>query len=750
MYCVSIRLGPRGAAALLQNTPVKTNLRQERAMRLAHSKPDVNIFIADRKFGSAEPAAATALRALTLVTLAFLLIAARPARSQETVLYTFNSVSIGGPGAYDPQSSLTFDNSGNLYGTTVFGGLYTAGTVYQLKLSAGLWSETILYNFTGGSDGNCFTGNLQYCSNLIFDGANFYGTAPAGGANNVGVVFELSPEPGGGCPPGSNSGNGWCETVLHNFGGPGDGAYPLHGVIRDSQGNLYGTTNTVDGIAYELMGGTWAESIIYTLPYNDGDNLEGGLAMDAAGNLYGTSYQTVFELSQNPPGVWTPTVIHTFTGPPNDAGPGSAPLVIDSAGNLYGVSDGGGSENDGAVYKLTPKTNGEWTERLLYSFKTTNPGGYHSSSVVLDASGNLYGTTGDGGSFGDGMVYELIAPGYKEDTLFSFNEKDGSAPFGSLILDSAGNLYGTTSEGGLYVDGQYDGTVFELNPSAAATTTTLSSSPNPSAYGQTVVFSAMITSSNGAPPDGENVTFMQGTTVLGTGMLSGGTATFPDSTLAVGTKAITAVYGGDFNFIGSTSKADSQVIGKASTTTALNSLQNPSSYEQPVTFTATVSPQFSGTPTGSVTFYNGTAALGTVTLSNGTASYTTTKLAVGTESITAGYKGSSSFSASTSAAISQVVNPASTTTTLVSSLNPSNFGQSVTFTATVAAQFGGTVTGSVTFMDGGTTLKTVNLGGGIAKYTTSSLASGSHDITATYNGAADFTTSSASLTQTVN
>ena len=285
----------------------------------------------------------------------------------------------------------------------------------------------------------------------------------------------------------------------------------------------------------------------------------------------------------------------------------------------------------------------------------------------------------------------------------------------------------------------------------AATTTTLASSPNPSTYGQGVVFTATVTSSIGAPPDGEVITFTQGTTVLGTGPLSGGTATFSFSALAVGTKAVKAAYGGDANFASSTSTADDQVIATATSTTALSSSQNPSSFDQPVTFVATVFPQFNGTtPTGSVTFYNGTATLGTVALINGVANYTTTKLAMGTGSITAVYRGSSSFSTSSSAVLSQVVNQASTTTTALSSLNPSNFGQSVTFTSTVAAQFGGTVTGSITFMDGTTTLKTVNLSRGAANYTTTKLASGTHNITATYNGSTSFSGSSASLTQTVN
>jgi phospholipase C len=180
----------------------------------------------------------------------------------------------------------------------------------------------------------------------------------------------------------------------------------------------------------------------------------------------------------------------------------------------------------------------------------------------------------------------------------------------------------------------------------AATTTTLVSSPNPSSYGQALVFTATVTSSNGSPPNGEVVAFRQGTTVLGTGTLNSGTATFSTSTLAVGTKSIKAVYGGDANYASSTSTALSQVVTQANSTTAVTSSQNPSSYGQPVTFTATVTPQFSGTPTGTVTFEDGTTTLKTIALSGGIASYTTSTLVKGTHTISAIYDGDTNFNGS--------------------------------------------------------------------------------------------------------
>jgi len=190
----------------------------------------------------------------------------------------------------------------------------------------------------------------------------------------------------------------------------------------------------------------------------------------------------------------------------------------------------------------------------------------------------------------------------------------------------------------------------------AATTTKLTSSPNPSTYGEEVTLTAVVASVIGAPPNGETVSFMEGKTVLGTGELSGGSATFTTSTLKVGTNSITAVYGGDSNLGGSTSKAVSQVVSKATTSTTLASSLNPSNVGQSVTFTASVAPQFSGTPTGKVAFYDGTTLLKTVALSGGVAKFTTSTLAEGTHNITATYDGSTSFDGSSSPPLTQTVN----------------------------------------------------------------------------------------------
>jgi hypothetical protein len=238
--------------------------------------------------------------------------------------------------------------------------------------------------------------------------------------------------------------------------------------------------------------------------------------------------------------------------------------------------------------------------------------------------------------------------------LATLKLKSGSASYGTKTLPAGSNMISANYFGDFNNSGSNATPLNEFV--LAATTTTLTSSPNPSVYGQPVVLSATVTSASGSPADGETVTFKQGNSILGTGTLVGGIATFSTTTLGVGTKAVTAVYSGDSGFVSSTSKAYSQAIGKAATTTTVTSSQVPSSPGQPVTFTATVTPQFSGIPTGSVTFSDGLKVLQTVALNNGTASITTVKLSVGDHHIAATYKGSTVGFNASSGSLTQVVN----------------------------------------------------------------------------------------------
>jgi hypothetical protein len=339
---------------------------------------------------------------------------------------------------------------------------------------------------------------------------------------------------------------------------------------------------------------------------------------------------------------------------------------------------------------------------------------------------------------------------------------DGATTIGSGNIDGTGTATFTTSAltaGTHSITGVYGGDTGNNGSTSPAvsqvvigtTTTAVASNHNPSVIGQSVTFTATVTASSGTATG--TVAFMDGATTLGTGTLSGTTATFSTSSLAVGTHSITAVYGGSAGFTGSTSPNLSQVVNLGATTTTVVSNLNPSLQGQSVTFTATVSATSpaTGTPTGIVTFKDGASTLGTGTLSGNTATFSTSALSIATHTISAVYGGDSSFNGSTSSNLSQVVNNPSTTLTINSSVNPSTYNQSVTFTARLT-NAGGNFSGqTITFTDGATTIGTANTnGGGNATVSISTLTAGSHTITASYAGANGFSTSSASLTQTVN
>jgi uncharacterized repeat protein (TIGR03803 family) len=702
----------------------------------------------------------------------------------EKMLYSFGaSATDGGV----PLSNLISDKSGNLYGTTEYGGTHSityagvtspAGTVFELSPeTGGGWTEKVLYNF-----GATTTDAAHPLAGLVFDSkGNLYGTTYQGGTWGLGTVYELV----------AGTGGSWTEKVLHSFGGTlTDGEVPESNLIFDSAGNLYGTTeaggayDTVFGGAsngygtvFEMSpgtGSTWTEKVLYSFSYlsqTDGYYPMAGLVFDSKGNLYGTTSDggsgqdlegggTVFELTPTGGGGYTEKVLYSFGGGSTNGYQIIGGVVLDAAGNIYGTaySGGNGFDLDGTLFELSPVGAG-WSETVLHSFGAYETDGINPrAGLVFDAAGNLYGTTWAGGANGYGTVFEMKAQtggGWTETVVHSFNlsATDGANPWASLFLDAAGNIYGTTAFAGAHGpanSGYVGGTVFEIQTATlkTATTTTLASPLNPSTYGQSVTFTATVKASSGMPTG--TVTFKNGTATLGSVALSAGVAKYTTATLAVGTNSVTASYAGSATFNSSTSTAVSEAVNKASTTTALVSSVHPSIYGESVTLTATVKPQYTGTPSGTVTFKIGTTTLGSVTLSAGVAKYTTTTLGVGTHSITAVYNGSASFNVGTSTAVSQVVNKATTTTTLTSSANPSNGGESVTFTATVKPQYSGTPGGTVTFKDGTTTLGSVTLSSGVAQYTTTTLAKGTHSISAAYGGSASFATSSARLTQTVN
>jgi hypothetical protein len=483
--------------------------------------------------------------------------------------------------------------------------------------------------------------------------------------------------------------------------------------------------------------------------------------------------------------------ITTFDAPGAGSGmyQGSFPIAINGAGDVTGTYLDSGYVNHGFVRA----SDGTITTFDAPSAATT--GGVFSGTVPLtiNAAGEIAGTYTDasGARHGfvratNGTITDFDAPGVVTSTgiiqgtiassintagyVSGFYMGTGSllhgfvraangtiTAFSAPAAGSGGGMVSGTSEFAINVNGAATGEYtdtkgvthgFVLLP---ATVITLTSSPNPSTFGEATTLTATITSTLASPPNGESITFKNGTTVLGEGTLSSGSSKFTTSTLPVGTDSLVAVYAGDANFAASTSKTVSQVVKKANSTTTLAASPNPSAFGQSITFTATVKPQFTGTPSGTVTFKNGTTTLATIALSGGVAKYTTSTLAVGTSSITAVYNGSASFNTSTSAVVKQVVNKATSTTTLAASPNPSAFGQSVTFSATVKPQFTGTPSGTVTFKNGTTTLATVTLSSGVAKYTTSTLAVGTSSITAVYSGSTSFNTStSAVLKQVVN
>jgi uncharacterized repeat protein (TIGR03803 family) len=414
---------------------------------------------------------------VTLAIFAVILFVARAwAAPKETVLHSFS----GGKDGSQPYAGLISDAAGNLYGTTAFGGYpghVGDGTVFELvPLSDGGWTETVLYSFKHSD----VDGHGPYAGLTLDTAGNLFGTTVAGGGSisSRGAAFELTPQTRG----------VWAETILYSFTGK-YGRDPQAGLILDASGNLYGTTAAGgvygQGAVFELTphAGGWSPRVLHSFAKdgNQGKGPSASLIFDAAGNLYGTTsgggdgYGAVFELKREEGAPWAEKVLHSFNGK-NGKYP-EASLILDGAGNLYGTTEQGGNLSEcggfgcGVVFELSPNSGGGWTEKILHNFTGGKDGASSLGGLVFDASGNLYGTAARGGDLscgyqgaGCGVVFKLVPRsygGWAEDVLYSFKGgNDGAAPAAGLILDAAGNLYGTTVVGGT----SDLGTVFKIVP----------------------------------------------------------------------------------------------------------------------------------------------------------------------------------------------------------------------------------------------------------------------------------------------
>jgi uncharacterized repeat protein (TIGR03803 family) len=385
--------------------------------------------------------------AFAFAALAALAPAAKTAGLAE-VIHSFDDDA----GAY-PATDLVVDGRGSIYGTTTEGGDFGSGTVFKLTPSDQGWSESVLYSFTSAADGG-----QPYNGVTLDSQGNLYGTAVAGGAGNAcdggcGVVYKLT-----------NNGGEWTQNVIYSFTGGNDGYGPGAGLTFDANGNLYGMTPT---------GGEFGLGVIY-------------------------------QLSPGPNDTWQFRVIHAFTGG-LDGATGSAGRMLLDGGNLYGAATVGGAHGKGIIFRLSPTPNGNWKLRTLYSFKGQPDGGLPYGALARDAAGNLYGTTYYDGAYGYGTVYQLSSSGgeWTEKVLYSFRSgPGGSHPISHLNIDASGAMYGTTSEGG--APGCSCGTIFKLTPSdgrwrysvqhafrgapdGAYAYNGMAAAPNGSYYGTTVI-----------------------------------------------------------------------------------------------------------------------------------------------------------------------------------------------------------------------------------------------------------------------
>jgi len=405
------------------------------------------------------------------LVLAVIIIAALAVQAQTlSVLHAFTGKGDGGA----PYAGLTIDQAGNLYGTTATGGAAGYGTVFKLSHTKTGWTLSTLYTFQGGADGG-----YPYAG-VVFgpDGALYGTTSDYGISGGYGTVFSLRPPSSACrsvlCP--------WTKTVLYHFQSGMDGATPGYGDLAfDADGNICGTTFNGGGgadctysncgVVYKLSrsGASWTESVLYRFSDsgNGGSNPETGVILDSAGNLYGTTFLggvysnggVAYKLS--PSQGWMETVLHSF-GAINDASSPFGGLIMDQQGNLYGTTtEGPTNDYGGTVYELQPFGD-SWTYSTLVDLPGSTLTNGPFAALIMDAAGNLYGTTVSDGSLGNGNVFELTPSGggWTYTDLHDFNGHDGSQPLGGVVLDAHGNIYGTTSATSSSIYGE----VWELKP----------------------------------------------------------------------------------------------------------------------------------------------------------------------------------------------------------------------------------------------------------------------------------------------
>jgi uncharacterized repeat protein (TIGR03803 family) len=421
------------------------------------------------------------------------------AESKEKVLYSFQ----GGSDGQSPAGGVVFDKAGNLYGATYEGGSTCSspgcGTIFQLSPgSGGTWTETILYGFNG-DQGSYPEGGVIAEAN-----GNLYGTTAYGGSGicllfggnmGCGVIYELSPP--------VQKGGQWTYAVLYNFQGGKDGQIPHGDLTLDGAGNLYGATlygggyGTCNapyfqycGTVFKLSvpkqkGGKWTEKVLYRFKSGtDGANPNGGLVRDSKGVIYGATFSggnqgckgdgylgcgTVFKL--NPPakkgGDWTEKSLYTFLGNTDGFSP-DAGVILDAKGAVYGAAQGGVS-GGGIVFQLKAASGGRWGRTVVYGFSSSSYS-YDPAVGAFGKSGDLYGTTNVGpGHALAGSVFRLRpAPNgslWGFSLLYGFTgPPDAAQPNSPLVFDRAGNLYGTTTQGGGGSCTFGCGAAFEISP----------------------------------------------------------------------------------------------------------------------------------------------------------------------------------------------------------------------------------------------------------------------------------------------